>query len=50
MNEPVDSETSQGTFRKMAVCVKCEVEDGLEDISFNRREYGGQGKDAMNFT
>lgn len=50
MNEAVDSETSQGTFRKMALCVKCEVENGLEDISFIGKNMGGQGEDYMNFT
>lgn len=28
LKESVDSETSQGAFRKMAVCVKCDIEDG----------------------
>lgn len=45
----MDSETSQSTFRKMAVCVKCEIEDGLEDISFNRRGYGGRGRRCYEF-
>lgn len=28
LNEAVDSQTSQGAFRNMAVCVKCEIENG----------------------
>lgn len=40
MKEAVDSETSQGAFRKMTVCVKYEIEDGhlnrVRDIRYWR--------------
>lgn len=39
MNEAVDSKTSQGAFRKMAVCLKCEIDDGhLNSLLSSKRQ------------
>lgn len=39
MNEGVDSQTSQGAFRNMAVCVKCGIEnDHLNSLLWGKRQ------------
>lgn len=35
----MDSKTSQGAFRKMAVCLKCEIDDGhLNSLLSSKRQ------------